>query len=166
MKVELRPWKMEDLSTLVKLANNIKISRTMRDHFPFPYTREAGIDWISFNLSIHPPLHYAIVVNSLLAGGAGLIPKTDVNRKSVEIGYWLGESFWGKGIATIAVKQLTDYILSNLDVVRITAEVFSNNPASMKVLEKSGYFLEGIQQQAVFKHNELLDAHLWVKLRE
>ena len=166
MNVELRQWIMEDLSPLVTLANNIKISRTMRDHFPFPYTPEIGLDWISFNSSIHPPLHYAIVVDNNLAGGAGIIPKTDVNRKSVEIGYWLGEPYWGKGIGTKAVKQLTDYILKNLDVVRITAEVFSNNPASMKVLEKNGYFLEGIQQLAVFKHNELLDAHLWVKLRE
>ncbi len=105
----------------------------------------------------------AITVDGYIAGSIGILPKEDVYRKSLEIGYFLGENYWGKGIATIAVSLLLDYICNKFDVVRIYAEVFEHNTASMKVLEKNGFHLEGIREKSVVKNNVLMNDHVWVK---
>jgi RimJ/RimL family protein N-acetyltransferase len=165
MNVVLRKWKKEDTEPLAILANNKKISDNLRDHFPHPYTFKDAEDWISLNEIRTPITNFAIQVNDQLAGGCGVLIKEDVYRHSAEIGYWLGEPFWGKGIATSAINLLIEKIIViNPAIVRIYAEVFEYNTASMKVLEKNGFQLESIREKAIIKNNIILNDHVWVRL--
>jgi RimJ/RimL family protein N-acetyltransferase len=106
---------------------------------------------------------FAVTYNGKVAGSIGCVPKTDVYRKSIEIGYFIGEQFKGNGIATEAVRILLEYVQHRFDVVRIYAEVFANNKASMRVLEKNGFYLEAIHRRSVVKNNVLMDDYIWVK---
>ncbi len=161
--VAIRNWKPEDAAPLAALCNNKNIWINVRDQFPHPYTVANAIEWISYTMQQKPFQNFAITYNQQVAGSVGITIKSDVYRKSMEIGYFVGEPFWGRGIATESVAQLLEYIRQNFDVVRIYAEVFSHNTASMKVLEKNGFHLEGIREKAVVKNNVLLNDHIWVK---
>jgi RimJ/RimL family protein N-acetyltransferase len=165
MTVILREWQKGDIETLVLLANNKKIADKMRDIFPSPYTRKDAEEWISLNLDRKPATNFAVKVNEKLAGGCGIKIKDDVYKCSGEIGYWIGEPFWGKGIATIAISLLMDKIISEFPFfVRIYAEIFENNKASMRVLEKNGFHLESIRIRSVIKNNIIMNDHVWVKI--
>jgi len=161
--VQIRPWKPEDAAPLAAICNNKKIWLNVRDTFPHPYTIGNAVEWIAFTLSQQPVTNMAVIYNGYIAGSIGVMTKEDVYRKSIEIGYFLGEQYWGKGIATIAVAQLLEFIKSNFNVIRIYAEVFGHNKASMKVLEKNGFHLEGIRKKAVIKNNVIMDDYVWVK---
>ena len=163
MKIELSAWNQDDILSLTQYANNINVWNMLRDSFPYPYTQKNAEEWISLNLNANPTTNFSIKVDSEVAGAAGVLLKADIHCKNAEIGYWLGEPFWGKGIATEAVRQLASHIFSNFDINRIYAEIFSNNPASMKVLLKNGFHEEAIHQRAIFKNQHLLNAHIWVK---
>lgn len=165
MVTQIRLWKQEDLGNLVRYADNIHIWNNLRNYFPHPYTEEHGKDWLAKVVDAPlPALNFAIDVDGEAVGGIGMIPNTDVYLKSAEIGYWLGEPWWGKGIATEAVRQVTDHAFCYFDLVRLYAEVFETNKASMRVLEKNGYYLEGVRRKAVFKNEILMDDYIWVKL--
>jgi len=164
MKIVIRPWQKKDVPQLAALANNINIWKNVRDRLPHPYLEKNAEEWISFTLSEQPLTNFAIEADGVIAGAIGFILQQDVYRKNIEIGYFVGEPFWGRGIATIAVKQLTDMLLANYDVARFYAGVFENNPSSMRVLEKNGFHLEAVHKKSIFKNNELLDEYLWVKL--
>jgi ribosomal-protein-alanine N-acetyltransferase len=161
--ISIRLWKPEDAAPLAAICNNKKIWLNVRDTFPHPYTVTNAVEWISFTLNQQPIRNMAIVYKGNIAGSIGVMVKEDVYRKSIEIGYFLGEQYWGKGIATTAVGLLLEYIKSNFDVIRIYAEVFGHNASSMKVLEKNGFHLEGIRKKAVIKNNEIMDDYVWVK---
>ena len=165
MQVTIRRWKHEDLSSLVFHANNINVWNNVRNYFPHPYTEENGKAWLDKVVEPEPVINMAIDVDGEAVGGIGLILNGDVYIKSAEIGYWLGESFWGKGVTTEAVRQMTEYAFYYFDLVRLYAEVFENNKASMRVLEKNGFYLEGVRRKAVFKNEKLMDDYIWVKLR-
>lgn len=165
MQVTIRRWKHEDLSSLVFHANNINVWNNVRNYFPHPYTEENGKAWLDKVVEPEPVINMAIDVDGEAVGGIGLILNGDVYIKSAEIGYWLGESFWGKGVTTEAVRQMTEYVFYYFDLVRLYAEVFENNKASMRVLEKNGFYLEGVRRKAVFKNEKLMDDYIWVKLR-
>jgi RimJ/RimL family protein N-acetyltransferase len=165
MKILLRQWLNNDAEPLAMLANNKNIADNLRDHFPHPYTLEDAKKWIAINKNKNPVTNFAIEADGILVGGCGMILQDDVYRRSAEIGYWIGEPFWGKGMATEAIKLLTEQlILSCPDIVRIYAEVFENNKSSMRVLEKNNFYLESIRQKAVVKNNRLMDDYVWVKL--
>lgn len=165
MKIILREWKKEDIQPLVVLANNKKIADNMRDLFPSPYTMKDAKEWITLNLNRKPPTNFVIEADGELAGGCGIRIKEDVYKYSGEIGYWIGEPYWGKGIATIAISLLMDKIISEFPfLIRIYAEIFENNKASMRVLEKNSFYLESIRKNAVIKNNITLNDHVWVKL--
>ena len=166
MQVTIRRWKYEDLSSLVFHANNINVWNNVRNYFPHPYTEENGRAWLDKVVEPEPVINMAIDVDGEAVGGIGLILNGDVYIKSAEIGYWLGESFWGKGVTTEAVRQMTEYVFYYFDLVRLYAEVFESNKASMRVLEKNGYYLEGVRRKAVFKNEKLMDDYIWVKLRQ
>ena len=165
MQVTIRRWKHEDLNNLVFHANNINVWNNVRNYFPHPYTEENGKAWLDKVVEPEPVINMAIDVDGEAVGGIGLILNGDVYIKSAEIGYWLGESFWGKGVTTEAVRQMTEYAFYYFDLVRLYAEVFENNKASMRVLEKNGFYLEGVRRKAVFKNGKLMDDYIWVKLR-
>ena len=163
-KIILRPWQKQDAQELAAVANNRNIWNNVRDALPSPYTVMDALQWISHVNSQSPVINFAIVCDGSVVGSIGCQPKEDVSRKNIEIGYFVGELYWGKGIATEAVKQLLDFIAMQMDVVRIEAHVFEQNKSSMKVLQKNGFYLEGIRRKAVLKNNECIDEYLLVKL--
>lgn len=165
MTITIRNWKQEDLNNLVFHANNKNVWNNLRNYFPYPYTEEHGKAWLEKVVDAVPAINMAIDVDGQMVGGIGLILNGDVYSKSAEIGYWIGEKYWGQGIATVAVGQMTEYAFYYFDLVRLYAEVFENNKASMRVLEKNGYYLEGVRRKAVFKNEVLMDDYIWVKLR-
>src|SRR6476620_4163981 len=115
----LRPWTMNDLGCLVKYANNEKIAANLMDRFPYPYTTETGKTFLEMITKISVPHVMAIEINKEAAGGIGLHQQEDVYRKNAELGYWLAEPFWGKGIITKAVRQMVDYGFRHFDITRI-----------------------------------------------
>jgi RimJ/RimL family protein N-acetyltransferase len=161
----LRPWRRGDEASLVRHANNRSVWLNMRDRFPHPYTAKDADEWIARAGVQTPVLAFAIVVDGAAVGGAGLEPGTDVDRRSAEVGYWLGEPFWGRGIATEALRAVTDYAFRTLDICRLHAGVFEWNPASARVLEKVGYALEGRSRLAITKAGRAGDRLLYALVR-
>ncbi len=161
----LRPWRTGDETSLEKHANNRKIWRNVRDHFPNPYTRGDAMRWILHASSALSENVFAICVDGNAVGSIGLVAKDDVYRKSMEIGYWLGEEFWGRGIMTEAVGAVSQYGFDRFDIVRLYADVFEWNNASMRVLEKNGYVFEARLKKAVIKDSMITDALIYAKLK-
>jgi [ribosomal protein S5]-alanine N-acetyltransferase len=159
----LRPWRVGDEASLVAHANNRRVSRNLRDRFPFPYASADADEWIARVSAETPAQNFAMVVDGAAVGGIGLQLGTDVFRRSAEIGYWLGESYWGRGIATEALRAVSDYAFATFDICRLEAGVFEWNPASMRVLEKAGYALEGRRRRSVTKDGRTID-WLWYAL--
>lgn len=154
----LRPWRRDDRPALLRYANNRNVARNLRDLFPHPYTEKDADFWLAYAAADEPPPWvYAIEVEGEAAGGISLKARTDVHRFGAEVGYWLGEPFWGRGIMTAVLKAFTEAALHRPDLYRIDAGVFSWNPASMRVLEKAGYRREGIHVRSVVKEGVLLD---------
>jgi ribosomal-protein-alanine N-acetyltransferase len=162
----LRPWRVGDEESLEKHANNRKVWINVRDHFPHPYTKGDAMRWVqhaSMNLS---DTVFAIVVDGHAVGSIGLVAKDDVYRKSMEIGYWIGEDFWGRGIVTEAVGAVTAYGFDHFDIVRIYADIFDWNTASARVLEKNGYAFEARLRRAVVKDGIITDLLMYAKIKE
>lgn len=165
MQVKIRPFRPDDVNALAAIANNYNIWQNLLDRFPHPYSEADAEAWIAFNQPIDPAINFCIEVDGKLAGGIGMHLKQDVHRNNVEIGYWLGEPFWGQGIATRAVGLLLQYIAETFpNTTRIIAPVFERNKTSMRVLEKNGFHLEAILKRSAIKHNQVLDEYLWVKM--
>jgi len=156
----LRAWRPRDLDSLVRHANNPNVAATLRDRFPFPYTRTAGRLWLKAALALRPATALAIAVDGEGVGGVGIEIGQDVNRHTAELGYWLGEACWNRGIATAAVQGFIPWAAQTFGLQRMTAKVFENNPASARVLEKCGFEREGILRKNALKDGKLLDE--WV----
>lgn len=161
----LRPWAPGDEASLVQHANNDKVWRNLRNTFPNPYTWQEAQTWVQYANTFPDALNLAIDIAGQACGGIGLHFQQDIYRRSAEIGYWLGEAFWNQGIATAAVRLLSDYAFRQYDLCRLYAGVFPYNQASMRVLEKAGYSLEAVHRQAITKGNQTLDEHLYVLLK-
>lgn len=159
----LRDWRISDVESLTRYANNRAVSRNMRDIFPFPYTEADATRWIGMAMA-SPETYWAIEVEGEAVGGIGIHPMQDVYRRTAEIGYWLAEPFWRRGIMTQAVKVMKHYAFERFDFVRLEAGVYSWNPASCRVLEKAGFTREAINRKAVIKDGQLLDRILYVAL--
>jgi [ribosomal protein S5]-alanine N-acetyltransferase len=153
----LRNWSLSDLESLVKYADNEKIAANLMDRFPHPYTIENGKAFLDMVTSVMPPNVLAIEIDNEAVGGIGLHIQEDVYRKNAELGYWLAEPFWGKGIITAAVPQMVDYGFKNFDIVRIFARPFGRNVASQKVLEKAGFKLEAKFEKTMYKNGQFED---------
>lgn len=162
----LRKWKRSDAESLCKHADNENIAVNLRDGFPHPYTMKDADKWLEMVLGNTRDLIYAIEVSGEACGGIGLHGGKDVYRYNAEIGYWLSEKHWGKGISTQAVALLVDEGFTNYDWIRIYAGVFSSNPASMRVLEKNGFREEAVFRKSVKKRGVFLDEHIWAKYRD
>ena len=162
--ITLRGLLPTDAPGMAKLANNEKISRNLRDGFPHPYTLADAETFLAKFSNQDPVTFFAIEYNGEYAGNISLMPCQDVYRKSAEIGYFLGEPFWNKGIATVAVKLISDYGFRELGIVRIQTGIYEYNPASMRVLEKCGFIREGVFKKSVFKMNQLWDEVRYSKI--
>jgi ribosomal-protein-alanine N-acetyltransferase len=161
----LRPWQKEDAQQLASIANNKNVWNNVLDSFPSPYTVMDALQWINRESTATPITKFAIQHQGKLAGGIGMIPLEDVYRCSIELGYFVGEPFWGKGIATKAIATMVDHIQKTQpQATRIFARVYEHNKASMKALEKNGFTLESVQQKAAIKNNKVMDIFVWVKI--
>ena len=164
--IRLRSLRYADREHLAELANNLKIWNNLRNMFPHPYTLEDADKFLDMVKQQEPQVTFAIDCKYQFAGVIGLVLQPDVYKKGAEIGYWIGEPFWGLGIATMALKLASEYAFDTLGLERLFAGVFEGNVASMRVLEKCGFQLEGISRKAVFKNNKLIDEHRYGKVRE
>ena len=158
-KVMLRAFKTTDAKILAKLCNNKKICDNLRDYIPYPYTESNAREFIKYCQSEQPQITFAIEYNGEFAGSIGLIRQSDVYKLTAEIGYWLGEPFWGKGIATKAVNLLTEYGFTELGLIRIYTGVFDFNKPSQRVLEKAGFKLECIFEKSIIKNDKICDEY-------
>jgi RimJ/RimL family protein N-acetyltransferase len=157
MLFHLRPWSSKDLNSLVKFANNYNIARNLMDVFPYPYSVSDGKAFIKMAAKNSPPNILAIEVNDEAAGAIAVQPQNDIYRKNAEMGYWLAEPYWGKGIMTRAITQMVDYGFKNWNIDRIYARPFGHNIASQKALEKAGFVLEARLEKTIFKNGEYID---------
>lgn len=164
----LRPFKDGDEASLVANANNIKVFNNVKDNFPHPYTHEDAVWWVNASKQTDQAITcFAIDVNGEVIGAIGIILGSDIQRLTAEIGYWLGENYWSKGIATEALKQMVNYVFKTFpEIVRIWAAVFEHNKSSMKVLGKAGFEFEGIRKKGAVKNGLVIDEYVYVKFRE
>lgn len=161
----LRPWQASDLDALLRHADDPEVSRFLRDRFPSPYTRADGEWFLADCQQLVDEWRLAIEVDAEAVGGIGLRFGQAEERASAEIGYWLGRSHWGRGLARAAVAALVDHAFAVLPLHRIHTTVFAGNPASMRVLEHCGFQREGVLRAAVIKRGELLDAVVYARVR-
>jgi len=159
----LRPWTPDDAGSLVRHANNPRIAAMMRDAFPYPYTPADACRFIDAAMDTASHLYLAIEIGGEAVGGIGIQPLVDVKHRTAEIGYWLSEPFWGRGIVTDAVRSLVPVAFERFDIVRLEAGVFSNNPASMRVLEECGFEREAVHRMTVTKNGVSLDEVVYVR---
>ncbi len=161
----VRPWLATDAASLARHANNRKIWLNLRDRFPHPYTLADAEEWLA-RAADEPQTHFAIAVDGEAVGGIGFDVKDDVERRSAEIGFWLGEAHWGKGITTAALRAVTRLAFESFDLCRIFGQVFEWNAASMKVLEKCGYQREARLKRAATKDGKTIDVYVYATVRE
>lgn len=157
MNFTLRCFNTNDLHNLVKYANNLAIAKNMTNQFPHPYSIENGKSFIEFATSKTPNHILAIDLNGEVIGALGIHQQTDIHCNNAELGYWLAEPFWGKGIISKAIPQMVEYGFNNFAINRIFARPFGTNIPSQKALEKSGFFLEAKFEKSLLKDGELMD---------
>ena len=162
----LRPWHPDDAMSLVKHANNPRIASNLRDGFPYPYTLSDAKKWLNMVGDNREDIILAIEINGEAAGGIGLHGLKDVYRYNGEIGYWLSEKHWGRGIMSDAVAAMVEHAFTKTSWLRLFACIYENNPSSMKVLEKNGFKPEAIHRKAVMKEGKLMDEHLYALLKD
>jgi len=163
----VREWKPSDAGSLARHANDRRIWRNLRDRFPHPYTRADADAFIAMALAMTPVTFFAIAVDEAAVGGIGYTLHEDVERVSAEIGYWLGTAYWGRGITTSAVAAVTRLAFDrHEDLRRIYAVPFAWSTASMRVLEKAGYRLEGRMRQSAIKDGDVTDQFLYAVVRD
>ena len=166
MRLELddaivRSWEPADADALARHASSRSVWLNLRDAFPHPYTKQDAEAFIGRGI----PTFWCIEVDGEAAGGIGLSPGQDVERFSAELGYWLGEAFWGRGIVTQAVAAVTRHAFETMGLHRVFALPYAHNRASARVLEKCGYALEGTLRASSFKDGQFVDQLLYAKLK-
>lgn len=157
----VRPWTNADAPSLHRHANNRNVSSQLRDRFPFPYELEHAHTFLGWLATQPSPTVWAIDVNGEAVGGIGIELHSDVERVSAEIGYWLGEELWGRGIATEALQAVTREAFTRYDLTRIYAVPFADHHASIRVLEKAGYVREGLMRHSAIKDGKVRDQALY-----
>ncbi len=153
----LRGWDPRDIGSLLKYADNYQIAKNLTDKFPHPYRREDGEKFIAFASGFDPARIFAIDINGEAVGSIGIFPQEDVHRLNAEMGYWLAEPFWGRGIISEAISRVVEYGFKTWDINRIFARPYGTNLASQRVLEKNGFVLEARYRGTLIKNGELLD---------
>lgn len=168
MEIELRPWRFDDAESLRTLADNPHVAAQLRNVFPSPYRLEDAHRYIRscLDASEARQLIYAIAAGGKAIGSAGLFRQEDIHCQTAEIGYWLGEPYWGQGIATGVIGTLCARGFARYDIQRVEAWVFAGNAASQKALAKNGFLCEGTLRKSVYKNGTLRDCCVYALLRE
>ncbi len=161
----IRPWSEADLDALVMYANNWNIAKNMTDKFPHPYSESDGRAFIEFATKDDPVHIFAIDLDGQAIGGIGIHPQSDIHRKNAELGYWLAEPFWGRGIISHAIRQILEFAFNTYDINRVFARPFGANLASQRVLEKNRFTLEGRFEKTLFKNGEYVDELVYAMRR-
>lgn len=165
-RCSIRDYRDGDLDRLVRLGDNPAIFKQVRDRFPNPYTRADGEAFLAKVQAESPRQSFAIAVDDQFAGGIGITLGTDIHSRSAEVGYWLGEEYWGKGIAAEALAAFVPWAFASFDLIRIWASVFTYNPASARVLEKAGFRREALFRSAAVKLGQIHDEWRYGLVRE
>ena len=166
-KIEVRDWTLEDAPKLVPVLNNPKILDNIRDGIPFPYT-VASAEWFINDCLSSPKdsvFQFAVVYNGTIVGNVGVTRQDNIHSRTAELGFYIGEEFWGKGIATHAVKMICSFVFENTNIIRIFAKVFSTNLGCCRVLEKSGFMCEGVLHSDAIKNGNVLDVKIYGLLK-
>ncbi|UFH52350.1 GNAT family N-acetyltransferase [Spirosoma sp. KNUC1025] len=161
----LRPFQLSDADSVLKHANNRALWLNLRDRFPHPYTQADAEWWVNFASTLSPLTGFAIDIDGEAVGAIGLELHSDIERCSAEVGYWLGEQHWGKGIMSAALRAITDYGFNQFELTRIYAVPFVRNAPSVRILEKAGYQLEGLMRRSAIKDGVILDQFLYASVR-
>jgi RimJ/RimL family protein N-acetyltransferase len=162
----IRSWEQRDLEAIVRHANNRQVWLQLRDRFPHPYTVADAQAWLRYVSETTPDSNFAIDLDGEAIGGIGLILGSDIERRSAEIGYWLGQDVWGRGLGTAALRAMTTYAFAAYNLCRIFAVPFADNLASRRILEKAGYVLEGILRCSAMKAGRVLDQAMYAIVSE
>jgi len=165
MQFTLRPWQRSDLESLVRHADNYNIAKFMSDQFPHPYTEASGRNFIAFATKDDPVHIFAIDVNGQAVGGIGIHPQGDIMKRNAELGYWLAEEYWGRGIISAAIPQMVEFAFKTYAIDRVFARPFHTNTASQRVLEKNGFVLEARISGVIEKFGERLDELIYAVRR-
>lgn len=163
MECIIRAWSLEDAEELRNSINNKKVQSNLRDGIPFPYTVDDAKEFITAMLNANPDTTYAfaITLNNKVIGSIGAFRQSNIHSKTAEVGYYIGEPYWGRGFGTSAIKQLCEYIFQKTDIIRLFAEPFSNNKASCRILEKCGFKHEGTLRKNAVKDGVVLDMEMY-----
>lgn len=167
MECAIRKWKLEDAWNLSQMLNNKKILDNLRDGLPYPYTEKDAEEYITAMLSSDQTktFAFAITVEDKAVGSIGAFRQDNIHSRTAEMGYYIGQPYWGKGLGTSAVKQTCQYLFEKTDIIRIYAEPFACNTASCRVLEKSGFILEGTLRSNAVKNGKILDMKMYAKIK-
>ena len=168
MNCKIRKWKLTDAKDIAVALSNKKIQDNLRDGLPYPYSEQDGIDFISSMLSANEDetFAFAITLDDKVIGSIGVFRQQNIHRQTAEMGYYIAEEYWGKGIMTDAVKQICEYVFENSDILRIYAEPFAYNTGSCRVLEKAGFQYEGTLRNNAVKNGKVIDMKMYSLLRE
>jgi RimJ/RimL family protein N-acetyltransferase len=167
MDVKLRAWQAADAPGLAAIINNRRIQDNLRDGIPYPYAESDAQKYILGALGAQKDSQYAwaVTANGQLAGSIGVFRRENIHRRTAEMGYFISEPWWGRGIATLAVREACEFIFACTDILRIFAEPFAENAASCRVLEKAGFVLEGTMRKNAVKGGRVLDMKLYARVR-
>ena len=168
MNCKIRKWKLTDAKNIAVALSNKKIQDNLRDGLPYPYTEQDGIDFISSMLSANEDetFAFAITLDDKAIGSIAVFRQQNIHRQTAEMGYYIAQEYWGKGIMTDAVKQICEYVFKNSDILRIYAEPFAYNIGSCRVLEKTGFQYEGPLRNNAVKNGKVIDMKMYSLLRE
>ena len=164
-KCVVRDWRRDDKPSLLRFANNRKIWRNVMDRFPHPYTDAHADTWFAFLEGMAEPTHWAIELQGQAVGAIGVDPLKGMHARTGHFGYWLGEPYWGQGVMSAAVGKVAPYALARFGLARLESPVFEWNPASMRVLEKTGFVREAILRSSIVKDGQLIDQVLYALVR-
>jgi len=155
-----------DATSIAENANDRDIWINLRDLFPHPYSIDDARAFIRRVAVQDPRINFTIDVDGKACGGVGMRLGEDIERVSAEIGYWLGKAYWNRGIATAALRAVTEYALADLGLSRVFALPIAWNPASHRVLEKAGYRREGTLRKACIKDGKIADMIVYARVRD
>ncbi len=167
MTCRIRKWEMSDARDLAEALSNTKVQDNLRDGLPYPYTEQDGKDFISDMLAAdeNETFAFAVTADSKVIGSIGVFRQQNIHRRTAELGYYIAEGYWGRGLMTEAVTQVCRHVFENSDIIRIYAEPFAYNAASCRVLEKAGFKYEGTLRDNAVKNGKVIDMKMYSLLK-